>query len=649
MIKYCLLFLSIFISQSNIQAQTWQWAKNGGGTNSTSLSGDNKILDIKNDKVGNVFILGLVTRSIAYSMGDTFVINGQNDLLLYKLDCDGNKIWQKQIGDMGSDDGDYNPTLQLDKDNNVYIIGYSDAASTHGFRIDTDSFFLPAIGKYYRSYIVKFDMNGIFLLYKTNETFRATNGIIYLNSYIGNDNNLNVLALMGGNVLGISDTIVPKYYILKYDTNIVLQSYFPLTDSGGIDDWSITGDDEGHLYLSGYTTSAGSDTRITIKGGHQVPEAKCFITKFDTSGTFSWITMNEDSGTGFHDIRFNRDLNFIEATGEGGAHSSFGGTKFDTLILSNPFNSQGSSIIMLFDTSGRAVRGNIIGATCFNVANTIDHSNTNSIIIGGIACGHTNFGAFDFPSSIGQDGFYATLNSNLEFTGGAVLEGTGFYDAVTKVSHDERGNIYIGGYMEGNLNLPGDTLYKIGGGASDLFIAKYGVATCSCPYTIANYNDAYTSSLTYTYTSSAINADSIWWNFGDGATQSGGTTATHTYSVAGNYTVCQHTSNVCSLDEFCKNIDVVLSIKEVKENYSVVIYPNPASTSVHIHVQGDELPRNSVYLIFDVNGKQILSGRMNDNDTTIMLPSSMSDGVYLMEVNDGEGRMLLSKRVVMIK
>lgn len=649
--KCCLLFLSIILSQSTIQAQTWQWAKNGGGSGpGFSSTGDNKILDIKNDKEGNLYLLSLVSRSTAYFMGDTFLINGPDDLLLYKLDCDGNPLWHKQMGDMVSIEGNENHSIQLDKSNNVYIVGFSYPESSHAYIIDTDTTFLPAIGKLYMSHIIKFSKDGDYILYKTNETFYPSYGIIYVASYLGEDNYLNILTIIGGNLLGVSDTLVPKYYMLKYDTNAVLKSYFAISDSGSVAKWSMTNDDKGHFYFSGYTTTSGIDRNITIKGGHQVPEAKCFLTKFDSSGTFKWITMNEDSFTGFLDLKYNKNLDYIEAVGQGGAHLSGIGTKFDTMILANPLSSGGTAIIILFDTSGKIIRGNILGgSSSINSAESIEHTNTNEIIIGGIAGGHTNFGAFDFPSSIGQEGFYATLNSNLEFTGGTVLEGTGFYDAVTKVSHDERGNIYIGGYMEGNLNLPGDTLHKIGGGASDLFIAKYGVATCSCPYTIANYSDAYTSSLTYTYTSSAINADSIWWNFGDGATQSGGTTATHAYSVAGNYTVCQHTSNVCSLDEFCKNVDVVLSIKDVKENYSVIIYPNPASTSLHIHVQGDELPRNSVYLIFDVNGKQILSGRMNDNDTTIMLPSSMSDGVYLMEVNDGEGRMLLSKRVVMIK
>jgi len=295
------------------------------------------------------------------------------------------------------------------------------------------------------------------------------------------------------------------------------------------------------------------------------------------------------------------------------------------------------------------MRGNIVGSSIINLGMSIVHNNINTIIIGGKGGGHTNFGAFDFPSSIGQEAFYATLNANLEFTGGAVLEGSGFYDAITKVSHDERGNIYIGGYMEDNLNLAGDTLHKIGGGASDFFIAKLGVATCTCPYTIANYSDAYTSSLTYTYTSSALNADSIWWSFGDATTQSGGTIATHTYAAAGNYSVCLHSANVCSLDEFCKNVDVVLSIKDVKETYTVIIYPNPASTSVHINLQGQDFPKNSTYMILDLNGKQYLSGKMTGKDTAIMLPQSMSNGVYLLEVNDEEGKMRLTKRIELIQ
>jgi hypothetical protein len=384
-------------------------------------------------------------------------------------------------------------------------------------------------------------------------------------------------------------------------------------------------------------------------GGHQVVPSKTFVCKFDTSGIFKWITINDDEVTGITDIKYNKNASKIYATGSGGGQYVAGdtGTRFGSVRLENYIDNVSSPIILEFDSSGHCTKGNIVGMKYPGPGFSIDVSSVNNILIGGRAVGHTSIGSDTFNTN-GQDGFYAELNSDLEFIGGSTLNGSGFYDQITKVDYDERGNIYLGGYMGGDMYIPADTLHKIGGGISDLFIAKYGVPQCICPYAMANFSDAFTSSLNYTYTTAASNADSIWWDFGDGNTQSGGATANHTYASSGNYTVCQHVSNDCSVDEFCKNVTVVTGINEVKESYSVIIYPNPASTTIQIHIQEGDLPENSEYILFDIAGKKVLGGKMNGQDTSILIPF-ITNGVYLLQVNNSEGMMILSKRVEVLK
>lgn len=645
------LFLTaiIFIlSLTILNAQSWQWGKNGGGSTSAGTA-DNTILDMKIDKQGNTYVLGLVTRTTARFMGDTFTINGPNDLLLYKVDCNGNKLWHKQIGDMSAIDGEQK--IVLDKDDNVYLIGNSVPASSHAYVIDIDTTFTPPMSTRFNGNIIKFDKNGNFIYYKTNQLANAIGyNLGYRESVFDENNNLYIISFVRGNLgfINRSDTTTTQDFVLKYDANAVLQSYFPLSDSGFINTWSIACDKKGNLYVSGYTSPVGLSSKVSIHGGHQITASSAYICKFDTSGTLKWITENEDSTTFIYQIKYNDQSNRVEMAGAGGGHAPGPGTKFDTLILANPLDINNAPIVVLFDTLGNPIRGAIVGCTNSMVAYTIDHSNANTIAIGGVVAGHTSFGSQDIPTTNGQDAFFAELTPDLQFIHGEVIEGTGFYDAVTNIAYDERGNIRIGGFMGGDLNIPGDTLTKMPGGISNLFILKYGVTTCICPYAVSNYSDAYTSSLTYTYTSSALNADTIWWSFGDGNTQSGGTTANHTYATAGNYTVCQHVSNVCSIDEYCKNIDVVTSINEVKESYSVIIYPNPASTTIQIHIQEGDLPENSEYILFDIAGKKVLGGKMNGQDTSILIPF-ITNGVYLLQVNNSEGMMILSKRVEVLK
>ena len=639
----------IFILTISIsQAQSWQWGRNGGGSVSAG-AGDNSILDMKSDNEGNMYILGLVTRTSARFMEDTIIVNGPDDLLLYKLDCNGNKVWKKQIGDMGATDG--TQYLVLDKNGNVYVVGFSDPANSHPYLVDLDTTFTPSMTERFQSNIIKFDKNGNYKYYKTNQIPNAIGYLFaYLKPTMGEDNYLYILTNIKGHIgfLSRSDTTKQQYYILKYDTNAILQSYFPITDSGTFysSSQNLTSDDNGTIYISGYTAASSPGDKITISTGHQVTASKTFLCNFDTSGAFKWITINDDQVTGITDIQYNKNLKTLFATGFGGGQYIAGdtGTRYGSIRIENYIYNASSPIVLAFDTTGNCVNGNIVGMRYPGPGFSIDVSNVNHILIGGRAVGHTSIGSDTFNTN-GQDGFYAELNSDLEFIGGSTLNGNGFYDQVTKVAYDERGNIYVGGYMAGDLYLPGDTLRKIPGGNSNLFIAKYGVPTCTCPYAVANYTDAFTSSLKYTFTSSASNADTIWWEFGDGNTQSGGTTATHTYATAGNYTVCQHVSNVCSDDEFCKSVSVVTGINEVKESYSAIIYPNPASTSIHIHMQGGDLPENSEYVLFDIAGKQILNGKINGNDTCITLSSAVTDGVYLLQINDSKGLMLMSKRV----
>ena len=655
--KVLLVLVMLLFSIITINAQqTWQWGRNGGGSMPTgSGSGDNDILDMKSDMHGNMFILALVTNTNARFMGDTFVVYGSNDLLLYKIDCNGNKIWKKQIGDTGGDDGTFNPALQIDQNENVYVIGYAYIISTHGFRVDTDTLFTPTIGRYFSSYIVKYDKDGNYKSFKTNETFAVTNFITYLTSYMGDDNNLYILTMTRGNILSLSDTINLHFNLLKYNSNLILQSIHGVTDSGVINTWSITGDEKGNLCLAGYTSYVGPSSKITILGGHQVGPSKTFVCKFDTSGVLKWIKLNDDYQTAIRAITYNKNNGLIYACGSGGAYNTPGdtGTRYGSFHLLNPitflgFKRGGAPIVISFDTSGNVVSGNIVGMHYVSTAYAIDVSNIDHVVIGGIAVGHTSIGGDTFNPN-GQDAFYAELNSSLQFIGGTTLNGDGFYDAITQVAYDERGNIYVGGYMASTMNLPGDTLYRTGGGLSDLFIAKYGVPVCTCPYAVSGFNDAFVSNLNYTYTSSALNADSIWWDFGDGNTQSGGTTANHTYATAGNYIVCQHVSNDCSLDEYCKSVSVVLGINDVKESFTAIIYPNPATTSIHIHIQDGDLPANSEYVLFDMSGREVLSGKITGNDTSVMLPNAISNGVYLLQVNDENGSMLMSKRIEIIQ
>ncbi len=85
------------------------------------------------------------------------------------------------------------------------------------------------------------------------------------------------------------------------------------------------------------------------------------------------------------------------------------------------------------------------------------------------------------------------------------------------------------------------------------------------------------NSLTVDFTSTALNATDMAWDFGDGILGFG-TTVSHTYPQSGNYTVCQLAFNACGVDTFCTTVAVMSSgTTTPQEAFFVAIMPNPSS------------------------------------------------------------------------
>ena len=77
-----------------------------------------------------------------------------------------------------------------------------------------------------------------------------------------------------------------------------------------------------------------------------------------------------------------------------------------------------------------------------------------------------------------------------------------------------------------------------------------------------------TTSLTSTFTDASLGANSWLWDFGDGnvsTTQN----PTHTYAVAGTYTVCLTSSNSCGTDSLCKSITVECTLPNMDFRYTI--------------------------------------------------------------------------------
>ncbi|MEI6816597.1 MAG: T9SS type A sorting domain-containing protein [Bacteroidota bacterium] len=86
--------------------------------------------------------------------------------------------------------------------------------------------------------------------------------------------------------------------------------------------------------------------------------------------------------------------------------------------------------------------------------------------------------------------------------------------------------------------------------------------------------------------------------------------------------------------------DTAAGINEIKSSQGVSIYPNPASTSITIHLS--TTPQNELLLITDVFGRVVYKENIRANDTQVAV-SNWSSGVYFYSLTQGEGAAIRGK------
>jgi len=89
-----------------------------------------------------------------------------------------------------------------------------------------------------------------------------------------------------------------------------------------------------------------------------------------------------------------------------------------------------------------------------------------------------------------------------------------------------------------------------------------------CDTTQANFGYTIDTLLQVSFTDSSINADSLWWDFGDGDTSTQ-INPTHIFPDTGTYTVCLVISNYCDYDTICKTIFIPCDTTHADFNYSI--------------------------------------------------------------------------------
>tara|TARA_B100001287_G_scaffold200137_1_gene169574 strand:+ start:9325 stop:12648 length:3324 start_codon:yes stop_codon:yes gene_type:complete len=130
------------------------------------------------------------------------------------------------------------------------------------------------------------------------------------------------------------------------------------------------------------------------------------------------------------------------------------------------------------------------------------------------------------------------------------------------------------------------------------------------------------------------------WNFGD-STSSSSANPFHIYDYSGTYTVCLNLTTVCSAISVCKDITVEgenpnTSVNEIKAKNSILVYPNPASSSLFFEIND---PNVFSIKVLDLSGR-IIEQRIINNLKEEFQLNNYSNGMYLYQILNEENKII---------
>ena len=467
--KYKFVLLILLSTFLKVNAQTWQWAKQGGSTSIDRLS------HLCTDANGNSYIIGsfgfsnVITDYMIFD-NDTVFNNGVNQIFLVKYSASGTVVWTKSIGGNNPNQGNgssYEYAGQI-----IYDSGSNSLLMTGNF-LGSVTFGSTTLYGNGDLFLTKLDLNGNFIwttgiycnsnLYTTTIT---TDGIG--NIYLGGGNSdsayFTQFKISAGN------------YLAKYDSSGICIWAKSTFIGAGAHNLKINNND---LFVLGNISNdtAQIDTANYISN----LSTNMFFARFDTGGNLKWIKYPSSTvGVFSYSMDMDGIGNFYIA---GGFQNN---VNFDGNTLSN--SNTNDLFIIKYDSNGNVIwlrQGNASNSTyAMQVATTTD----GSTYVGGVITGSASIGPFTINSISNNDHFIVRYSSSGDCLGVAQLTGISRFGF--NISTDNLGNCIVAGEFSSPtpINIGTTTLTAVY--ASDVFIAKLDAITV-----IENVNKSMRNSL----------------------------------------------------------------------------------------------------------------------------------------------------------
>ncbi|MCF8370727.1 MAG: T9SS type A sorting domain-containing protein [Bacteroidales bacterium] len=461
-IKHIIVQLSLVLFTISSFGQ-WQWVKQGIADN----SGINEyVIDTEN----NIYFTGGFNDSLVFG-SNTFNCQGMNDIMIGKLNQNGELVWFKTLGGtqmyINVGYGEYGRYILHDNNSNSLII-----TGMYVFDGHFPPYTLPG-GETGNYFIVKYDTAGNCLWANRINSWLIADEA---SSYIGNpvsDENSNIY-LVGSNPFAANleggtrtsnDTAIHLQaggYLAKYDVNgNILWAKNTFTGST----YQFIKKLQDKLIACGHfsdTISIDSIQLISVCDKNNL-----LLCQYDTSGNLEWYkTITSESNVQSYSFDVDANNNIVIA----GSFTNNLIVDSDTLhsLSTNPetFLLKLNSTANLLWMQNFAISDTVLNSYYPNVS--LDHNN--NILLSGVISGHADFGTFSVESNTGTDQFIARFLPN-----GTCL-GVEYFGKTERnpcrVKADQSNNLIVSGCFRDTLSIGNNTFISTEWGRS-FFIAKH--------------------------------------------------------------------------------------------------------------------------------------------------------------------------------
>jgi hypothetical protein len=397
---------------------------------------------------------------------------------------------------------------------------------------------------------------------------------------------------------------------------------------------SISTDANGNVFVVGWTRSI--DFPTYDPGGGAYYQGTCggcypyydvaFILKFNNNGIRLWATYY---GGSYDDVATSIST---DANGNVFVVGWTGSTDFPTYdpgedAYYQPNKAGGSdAFILKFNNSGVRLWATYYGGSRSDVATSISTDANGKVFVVGVTYS-TDFPTYDFPTYDPEESAYYQPNKAggydafiLKFTNDgirlwATYYGGSYDDEASSISTDANGNVFVVGETY-STDFP---TYNPGGGAyyqpnnagfSDAFILKF---TNSGIRLWATYYGGSYSDIAFSISTDANgNVFVVGWTW---------STDFPTYNPGGG--AYYQSNNAGSPDAFILKFSGSISIPEFFIS-SIKIKNNNVIIKLNENISGE-------FKVFTILGREIIRGRVNNNEISFKVPSS---GIYILTVNN---------------